>query len=69
MESKSTHGLRLDQLADLLRIAAAKVDDVDGETAVDRTAERPQDVLSRRAPDEPKRPGTRGRKTQDDGAP
>ncbi len=51
MQGKSTHGLRLDQLAELLRVAVAGADRADTEIQEDKKAETPQETLGHRVPE------------------
>jgi hypothetical protein len=64
MESRSTHGLRLDQLADLLLVAAIETDS----TAAETSAERPREAPSRRLPDNAQRAAAQGMEPPHDSA-
>ena len=64
MQSKSTHGLRLDQLAALLHTAAAGADQADMETFEDK---KPKPALQR-VPGEVQGPHTNSSETRSDGA-
>ncbi len=63
MQNKSTHGLRLDQLAELFRAAATGVDPADMESLADQRAEPVQQTSPQRGPDKRQGPNTNGRKT------
>ncbi len=63
MQNKSTHGLRLDQLAELFRAAATGADPANMESLADQRTEPVPQTSLQREPDKRQERGTNGRKT------